>query len=118
MNCKHGIDSRTCSICNETTIEQQMEKKKLKANLLMQTYVDTKTFDNFGELWSDEEITVVYDELNSVPKYQLRDKIIEVALKLGRTRNSVKWMFKHIFSEKQDLHRGKEVIKFVEELTL
>ena len=94
-------------------------KTKREINHLQEIYNDLKEkFKKFNEPWVYEEIDRVYTVLIYFPNVKLREfrkAIYELALELERTMGAIKWMHKHIFSNKTDLHRGKEVIQFRKE---
>lgn len=98
----------------------KVERKKEDENYELRLKYEKmkETFKNFRELWTEDEICIVYDDLKDLSKKEIKRTVYLTAMKLERTRKAVLWMFLHIFSEKQNLHRGKEVIKFRQKINL
>ena len=108
--CIHGVDPLTCGYCNP--IEHSWKKNKRELDELYVRY-KTVLFRAEFENWSREEIDYLYDKFKN--EALNKKKIYEAAIDLCRTKNAIVWMWKHIFS-KNPYHRGKEVIKFRNEL--
>ena len=85
----------------EENYELRIKYEKLKEN-----------FKNFRELWTEDDIYVVYEDFKSISKKDINKQAYLTAISLERTKKAIIWMFLHIFSVKTNLHRGKEVIKF------
>jgi hypothetical protein len=101
-------------LCLHNTVKRINENSELELK-----YEELKkSFRNFRELWTEEEILIVYDDFKDISKKDIKKTAILTAIKLERTKKAVLWMFLHIFSEKQNLHRGKEVMRFREKLLL
>lgn len=92
----------------------KVERKKEDENyeLRLQYEKLKEKFKNFRELWTEDEILVVYEDFRDIPKKNIKRQSYLTGIKLERTNKAIIWMFLHLFSEKQNLHRGKEVIKF------
>jgi len=111
--CLHGMIPETCGLCNG--LLDQRQKTKREPSELRDKYEQVKGFfKNFGSFWSEEEILIVYDHFKDISSKQFRKEVYKVALELERTTNAIRWMVKHIFSKRTDLHRGKTVIIFRE----
>jgi hypothetical protein len=119
--CKHGMVEEWCAFCRPIVEEPSKEDKELD-NLVKEYVSKCKTFREERILWTSDEISVVYDEFKdkgSFSKKEYKRKIYEVSLVLERTRNAVKWMIKHIFSNAgRELHRGSQVLQFRETVGL
>lgn len=115
--CIHNLDKVNCFYCNGTYYDKREAKKKIAyENQEMKVkYEELKEkFRNFKELWTEDEIFVVYDTFKDLDKKQQKYLVFKTAINLERTKNAVVWMILHLFSERTDLHRGKEVEKFRE----
>jgi len=115
--CIHSLERRNCFYCSGDYYKQKTVTKRIDENYeLREKYEKIKeTFRNFRELWTEEEILVVYEDFLNISKKDKLKMAYLTAMKLERTRKAILWMYLHIFSEKTNLHRGKEVIKFRKE---
>ena len=118
--CKHGLEEKICFYCNGDFYKQKTVTKKQDENYELRIKYEKlkKTFKNFRELWTEDEICIVYDDFKTISKKEVAKISYLTAIKLERTRKAVIWMFLHIFSDKKNLHRGKEVMKFREKLQI
>ena len=110
--CIHGNYPAWCSLCNPT--ESPRNKLKREVSELTSIY-NSCIFKDEWEDWTEDEINFVYDAFKDKKGIELKT-VYEVGIQLCRTKNAVRWMWKHIFSKREDLHRGKEVIKFREKI--
>jgi hypothetical protein len=118
--CIHSLEQKNCFYCNGDYFKQKTVTKRTNENYeLQEKYERIKdTFRNFRELWTEEEILTVYEDFINISKKEKTKMAYITAIKLGRTKKAILWMYLHIFSEKSNLHRGKEVIKFRKEFGL
>lgn len=113
--CIHQLGLQDCFYCSGEYYKKIEEKKRrVYGNSELKEKYETlkEKFSNFREVWSEEEIFVVYDNFKSLSKKEYRDMVFKVAIYLERTKNAINWMNLHLFSERIDLHRGKEVQNF------
>lgn len=113
-NCKHGLLEGSCALCNNNGFEIKREKRTITIDPIEREYKDKEyRFKDKKDIWTKDEIELVYDEFKCInKKKQFKRKVYEVALVLERTQLAVRWMIKHVFSKREDLHRGLEVIMF------
>ena len=113
--CIHGIEKHGCAYCNGVIDEKQNRAKSNDKELstLKEKYSQVKAkFKTFRDLWTEDEINVVYERLKNASKTELKKTYYKVALELERSRLAVEWTYCHIFSDRLNLHRGKTVLKF------
>jgi len=113
--CIHGIEKSYCAYCDGSYYQKQKQSKHIDHELaeLKERHEVLKTkYKSFGDLWTDDEIYIVYDRLKDITKNKLIKEFYKVSYEIERTKNAVAWMYSHIFSNKNDLHRGNAVKNF------
>jgi len=109
--CLHGLPKESCGYCGGLISHREAVKREPKE--LEGLYLRAKaSFKSFGEDWTDEEILIVYEHFKDIHKRVFKKEVYKVALELERTSNAIRWMIKHLFSKREDLHRGQVVIAF------
>lgn len=115
-SCIHGLEKENCFYCNGGYFKKQLEKKtrvnQVDAELKEKYDILKEKFRNFRELWTEDEIFEVYSNFKDIGKKEYKTAEIKTAIQLERTKNAIRWMVLHLFSERTDLHRGIEVEKF------
>jgi hypothetical protein len=95
-------------------ITTNAEKKKVACvdeELRLKYETLKEHFKNFREIWTEDEIFVIYSDFLGISKKDIKKTSYLTAIKLERTQKAVLWMYLHLFSEKA-LHRGKAVVEF------
>ena len=112
--CKHMdcLKEEWCGLCNPIKIKK---KDKIIEPLEKEYKEKEHLFKDKRDIWTNDEIELVYEEFKCINKKDYKKRIYEVAIVLERTQLAIKWMIKHIFSKREDLHRGIEVIIFRKE---
>ena len=113
--CRHNIDKICCGYCNGS-YSVTKRKVKIVSDELLKKYEEIKErCKSFRDIWTEEEINIVYDNFKDITDKKEKRKMAYItAIQLERTINAVVWMFFHIFSKKEDLHRGNAVKQFRE----
>ena len=120
-SCIHNMEKENCFYCNGNYLQSSKKdsRKKVVDEELLAKYEEIKErFKNFKEIWTEEEILVVYESLNGISKRELRKHVFLTAIKVERTINAVMWMYLHLFSARSDLHRGEVVKQFRKEFSI
>ena len=91
---------------------------RAKTELEIKYEISAVNFKNSRDIWTREEVETLYATLDRVLENNSKEDILKLAISLERTRKAILWMHLHLFSDRMDLHRGKEVIAFRKELGL
>lgn len=111
---REGIQEHQKNTDIKFIIKSAEKKPDENYELRLKYEIVKEHFKNFRELWTEDEILIVYEDFKDISKKGLVKQSYITGMKLERTRKAVLWMYLHLFSEKKNLHRGKEVIKFKE----
>ena len=102
----------------EFILSEEERKKEVRSKTEWEVKYDflVENYKNHREIWTREELEILYATLDKEFNKNSKEDILKLAISLERTRKAIMWMHLHIFSERTDLHRGKEVIEFRKEL--
>lgn len=120
MICKHSIRIETCALCNG--YQDQIDKKKREREIerelnMIQDSKSKSDLTNHGEDWSENECGVLFREFEggniSLNSKEGKRKVRELANLLERTRKSIVWHYKQMFTlEGLDAHAGETMLQF------
>jgi len=122
MRCLHGLEKDTCGFC--TGIQFMPEKKQKIEQFvnmeLVKKYEELKVqYRGFMDDWTEEEIMVVYMNLKDSRGTRMElTSMLKTSMELERTKGAIAWVMAHLWSKKEDLHRGKAVIEVRKKLGL
>lgn len=120
--CKHNQELDTCGYCSIDAQEREYSKESIQREKIeaseaekqwKQKYEDIKArCKNYFEIWTEDEIHYIYQELKDARKKYLRKLSYKLAVELERTTGAIKAKYIELFSHKTDIHRGNAMINF------
>jgi len=108
MNCKHGITSESCAICNGTMLKKENVQKQYRNEKLKRKEY-TKQHKHLQELSilfaksynkdvTDEDIKYILVNTKDVEKEEI-EIFFNIAKKLERTLYAIEWVYKYAWNE-------------------
>ena len=120
--CKHGIETHSCYLCSGQADIDYLKRKELKERVtikdkelqsIMTAYETIKdSFKEDRELWTLDEIELVWEELGGRRGKDLKKNIFVLATVIDRSYGDINWQYLHLFVAKP-YHRSQLIIDFL-----